>query len=160
MTAHVETRIVREHELRKRLELACIDAANADQDGPAIEHLNHRLLDAAHELGRVLIAGSEPARSMIDPDPPMSLSLEEVQIAHVRKVLAECDGNKSEAAKILGCDRRSLYRWLEKAGMHTTRKRERWHTRTDNASAAQAASSDRAFAQCEPSDYLASAGDR
>lgn len=43
------------------------------------------------------------------------LTLEEVQIRHVLEVLDQCKGNKSHAAKALGIDRRSVYRWLERA---------------------------------------------
>jgi len=33
---------------------------------------------------------------------------------YVRRVLAACGGNKGQAARILGFDRRSLYRRLER----------------------------------------------
>ncbi|MDN7135576.1 sigma-54-dependent transcriptional regulator [Pseudidiomarina terrestris] len=39
-------------------------------------------------------------------------SLQEVQERYVRQVLAETEGNKQRAAKILGVTRRTLYRWL------------------------------------------------
>jgi len=40
-------------------------------------------------------------------------TLQEVEQRYVRRVLAACSGNKSHAAKVLGIDRRSLYRRLE-----------------------------------------------
>lgn len=48
------------------------------------------------------------------PAEPM-LTLEEVQIRHVLAVFVACNGNKSQAAKVLGIDRRSVYRWIDKA---------------------------------------------
>lgn len=43
-------------EIRGRLEAAAKEAAAADQSGAEIEHMNHRVLEAAHELGRALNA--------------------------------------------------------------------------------------------------------
>ena len=48
--------------LRKQLDEACARAAAADQAGPEIEHLNHAILDAAHALGRWLVARQERDR--------------------------------------------------------------------------------------------------
>lgn len=52
-------------------------------------------------------------------------TIEQITLRHVRDVMIACDGNKSEAARTLGIDRRSLYRWLERAGLHTVRPRQR-----------------------------------
>lgn len=41
-------------------------------------------------------------------------SLEEVEMDYIRKVLAECEGNITAAAKVLGLHRRSLQRKLSK----------------------------------------------
>ncbi|MFC7158814.1 helix-turn-helix domain-containing protein [Pseudidiomarina halophila] len=53
------------------------------------------------------------------PDPQVSPAqgeawptLQEVQDRYVQQVLAETDGNKQRAAKILGVTRRTLYRWI------------------------------------------------
>lgn len=48
------------------------------------------------------------------PKPEDLPTLKEVELAHVAYVLQACEGNKSRAARILGIDRRSLYRRLEK----------------------------------------------
>jgi ActR/RegA family two-component response regulator len=50
-------------------------------------------------------------------DPPKSLqTLEALSYAHVRRVMAATDGNKSEAARILGISKPKLYRMLEAIG--------------------------------------------
>jgi two-component system response regulator HydG len=41
-------------------------------------------------------------------------SLQEVERRHIRRVLAATSGNKTQAAKVLGLDRRTLYRKLER----------------------------------------------
>ncbi len=42
------------------------------------------------------------------------VDLDTVKRAHVRFVLAACGGNRSLAARILGVDRKTLYRHLER----------------------------------------------
>lgn len=51
---------------------------------------------------------SEPAHEM---EPP---SLERVEWEHIQRILADCQGNISEAARLLGLHRRSLQRKLQK----------------------------------------------
>jgi transcriptional regulator with PAS, ATPase and Fis domain len=46
------------------------------------------------------------------------LSLEEVEKRHLVRVLKETKGNKVKAAKILGIDRRTLYRMAERFGLN------------------------------------------
>ena len=45
------------------------------------------------------------------------LTLEEVEKRHLVRVLKEMKGNKVKAAKILGIDRRTLYRMAERFGL-------------------------------------------
>jgi DNA-binding NtrC family response regulator len=47
---------------------------------------------------------------------PGGRSLEELERQYVRKLLAECDGNQSRVARILGINRRTLYRKLRRMG--------------------------------------------
>ncbi len=42
------------------------------------------------------------------------MSLDRVEWEHINRVLVECDGNVSEAARVLGLHRRSLQRKLAK----------------------------------------------
>lgn len=49
-----------------------------------------------------------------ESDPDQMLTLQELERRYIQAVLAAVDGNKSRAAKILGLDRRTLYRKLER----------------------------------------------
>jgi transcriptional regulator with PAS, ATPase and Fis domain len=49
--------------------------------------------------------------------PEAYLTLEEVEKRHLVRVLRETKGNKVKAAKILGIDRRTLYRMAERFGL-------------------------------------------
>jgi transcriptional regulator with PAS, ATPase and Fis domain len=60
--------------------------------------------------------GVGPAQSL-EPDGGALLTLEEVEKRHLVKVLKEAKGNKVRAAKILGIDRRTLYRMAERFGI-------------------------------------------
>ncbi len=58
-------------------------------------------------------ASIRTARAEAAPDDPGSLvSLAELELTHMRRVLHAVGGNKTLAARILGCDRRTLYRKL------------------------------------------------
>jgi DNA-binding NtrC family response regulator len=52
-----------------------------------------------------------------DPANDATLTLEEVEKRHLILVLKETRGNKVKAAKILGIDRRTLYRMAERFGL-------------------------------------------
>lgn len=45
-------------------------------------------------------------------EPVEMLTLEEVERRHVLRVLKACNGNRTDAAKVLGLDRKTLYRKL------------------------------------------------
>ena len=53
-------------------------------------------------------------------DPEELLTMEEVERRYVLRVLEAVGGNKRQAAKVLGFDRRTLYRKLDKYGVPTT----------------------------------------
>jgi DNA-binding NtrC family response regulator len=55
--------------------------------------------------------------SQVDQLDEVSLTLEEVEKRHLVRVLKETKGNKVKAAKILGIDRRTLYRMAERFGL-------------------------------------------
>ncbi|HEY1551662.1 MAG TPA: helix-turn-helix domain-containing protein [Kofleriaceae bacterium] len=49
---------------------------------------------------------------------PELLTLEEVERRHVLRVLEACHSNRTDAAKILGLDRKTLYRKLLRWGVN------------------------------------------
>ena len=61
--------------------------------------------------------GLERKLSHGDPANDATLTLEEVEKRHLILVLKETKGNKVKAAKILGIDRRTLYRMAERFGL-------------------------------------------
>ncbi len=50
----------------------------------------------------------------VTPPVPTAQSLARVEWEHIQRVLADCDGNLSQAARVLGIHRRSLQRKLSK----------------------------------------------
>jgi two-component system response regulator HydG len=74
------------------------------------------------------IAEFEPTKISLADTPEGMMTLDELHRRYVRRVLAVVKGNKTHAAKLLGIDRRSLYRRLKedpgrpaKPGEETTR---------------------------------------
>ena len=60
------------------------------------------------------IQSFEPNRFELDVTSPSELiTLDEMERRYVRQVLESVRGNKTHAARLLGIDRRSLYRRLE-----------------------------------------------
>ncbi|MBL9173612.1 MAG: response regulator [Verrucomicrobiales bacterium] len=57
------------------------------------------------------LEGRRPQREMVPPEVP---SLDRVEWEHIGRVLADCGGNISQAARLLGLDRRTLQRKLAK----------------------------------------------
>ena len=57
-----------------------------------------------HQSTRLVIAGDDPSEMV---------TLAEMERRYIRRVLEACGSNKTQAAKVLGIDRRSLYRRLE-----------------------------------------------
>ena len=45
-------------------------------------------------------------------------TLADAETEQIRRVLAAANGNKSRAARILGIERKTLYRKLERMGLH------------------------------------------
>lgn len=96
-----------------------------------LEHLVQRALvdlgglvdaDAVRRLAASVGADRDPVR----PDPGdgapaigSDLTLEELERLHIEAVLARCGGNKSRAARILGIERKTLYRKLQRYGIAT-----------------------------------------
>jgi two-component system response regulator RegA len=74
---------------------------------------------AAFEGPRGPEPGAVESNSEARPRPETVPSLARVEWEHINRVLAECDGNISQAARLLGIHRRSLQRKLAK---HPTRR--------------------------------------
>ena len=55
--------------------------------------------------------------ALTDPAPSDLNSLDEVRRRHVTQVLEHCNGNRTNAAKILHLDRKTLYRKLVRWGL-------------------------------------------
>jgi DNA-binding NtrC family response regulator len=87
-------------ELRNVVERACILSEN--------KILNERdLIDAIASTPGALEASAPPATQSSPANP-------DARRAHIEHVLQQVAGNKSAAAKLLGMNRRSLYRWLDR----------------------------------------------
>jgi len=63
------------------------------------------------------IRNSRRATTMSGSELPELLTLEEVERRHVLRILEACHGNRTDAAKILGLDRKTLYRKLLRWGV-------------------------------------------
>ncbi len=68
------------------------------------------------------LEGKEGPIKGSDTAPAFSLlsTLEEVERQHILRVLAEVNGHRGRAAKILGVDPKTLYRKLQRYGMRTS----------------------------------------
>jgi two-component system response regulator HydG len=68
------------------------------------------------------VAKSPATRALPEAcDPTAILPMDEVERRHVGQVLVALNGNKASAARLLGMDRRTLYRKLERWGLATAR---------------------------------------
>ncbi|MBA5876482.1 MAG: two-component system response regulator, partial [Nitrospira sp. CR1.2] len=83
--------------------------------------LSHGPLLLPEDLPEAIRADPDPSTmhkdSRGDADPEALLTLDEVEKRHLSRVLKETRGNKVKAAKILGIDRRTLYRMAERFGL-------------------------------------------
>jgi two-component system response regulator HydG len=65
------------------------------------------------------VTNHQPARIELHTSQPAEMiTLDEMERRYVRQVLASVNGNKTHAARVLGIDRRSLYRRLEVPSVH------------------------------------------
>jgi DNA-binding NtrC family response regulator len=69
------------------------------------------------DLPAHLTARAAPPGGASEPAPGALVSLDELTRQHLARVLAATGGNKKRAAEILGVDRRTLYRMLERFAM-------------------------------------------
>ena len=81
-----------------------------------LQHMMERLTILA-PLGKIDEAAIKEAIELTEPRDSASDTLADTEADHIRRVLAATGGNKSRAAKILGIERKTLYRKLERMGL-------------------------------------------
>ena len=81
-----------------------------------LQHLMERLCILAPS-GRVDAEAVRDALEAMSPGEVASETLADAEIEQIRRVLAATNGNKSRAARILGIERKTLYRKLERMGV-------------------------------------------
>ena len=81
-----------------------------------LQHMMERLTILAPG-GRIDQAAVRYAIEQMDSRDSASESLADTETEQIRRVLAATNGNKSKAAKILGIERKTLYRKLERMGL-------------------------------------------
>jgi transcriptional regulator with PAS, ATPase and Fis domain len=81
-----------------------------------MQHLIERLCILTPN-GRIDAAAVDAAIDAMQPKDRPSDSLADAEAEQIRKVLAAAGGNKSRAAKILGIERKTLYRKIERMGL-------------------------------------------
>jgi len=81
-----------------------------------LQHMMERLTILAPDA-RIDEAAVKQAIEQTDSRESVSESLADTEAEQIRRVLAATNGNKSRAAKILGIERKTLYRKLEKMGL-------------------------------------------
>jgi len=82
-----------------------------------IQHMIERLCILAQD-GRIDRGAVSGAIESMQPRQQSSESLADAEAEQIRKVLSAAEGNKSRAAKILGIERKTLYRKLERMGLN------------------------------------------
>jgi transcriptional regulator with PAS, ATPase and Fis domain len=81
-----------------------------------LQHMMERLTILAPG-GRIDAGAVRHAIEQMDSRDSASDSLADTEAEQIRRVLAATNGNKSKAAKILGIERKTLYRKLERMGL-------------------------------------------
>ena len=81
-----------------------------------LQHMMERLTILAPN-GRIDEAAVREAIELTEPRDSASDTLADTEADQIRRVLAATGGNKSRAAKILGIERKTLYRKLERMGL-------------------------------------------
>ena len=81
-----------------------------------LQHMMERLTILAPK-GRVDDVAVRQAVEQMDSRESASETLADTEADQIRRVLAAMNGNKSRAAKVLGIERKTLYRKLEKMGL-------------------------------------------
>lgn len=81
-----------------------------------LQHMMERLIILAPN-GRIDEHAVREAIEQMEPREPVGDTLADTEAEQIRRVLAATNGNKSRAAKILGIERKTLYRKLDRMGL-------------------------------------------
>ena len=81
-----------------------------------LQHMMERLTILAPQ-GKIDEPAVKEAIELTEPRDSASDKLADTEADHIRRVLSATGGNKSRAAKILGIERKTLYRKLERMGL-------------------------------------------
>jgi two-component system, NtrC family, response regulator HydG len=81
-----------------------------------LQHMIERLVIVTPQ-GRIDDSAVREAIELTEPRDTASESLADTEADQIRRVLAATGGNKSRAAKILGIERKTLYRKLERMAL-------------------------------------------
>jgi transcriptional regulator with PAS, ATPase and Fis domain len=81
-----------------------------------LQHMIERLTIVTPQ-GRIDDAAVREAIELTEPRDTASETLADTEADQIRRVLAATGGNKSRAAKILGIERKTLYRKLERMAL-------------------------------------------
>lgn len=81
-----------------------------------LQHMMERLTILA-PMGRIDETAVRQAIELMEPGEGGGETLADAESEQIRRVLAATNGNKSRAAKILGIERKTLYRKLERMGL-------------------------------------------
>ena len=66
------------------------------------------------------VDGAEAVRATLTHRPDVLVTVEEIERRHILMVLQSVKGHRTQASQILGLDRKTLYRKLERYGQHIT----------------------------------------
>jgi two-component system response regulator HydG len=91
---------------------------NCIERAVALTQFDHIGLDDLPERVAEAVAPRRPVATE-SGDPAVMLPMEQVERRHIEQVLSALGGNKASAARLLGMDRRTLYRKLERWGLHS-----------------------------------------
>ncbi|HNF98437.1 MAG TPA: helix-turn-helix domain-containing protein, partial [Pseudomonadota bacterium] len=94
-------------------------AAALQREGFEVETVAQAIDGTLIELRGVQIADlpphiALPSKGQGAPERPLARTLDEVERIHILRILDELDQNHTRAAEVLGIDRRTLYRKLDK----------------------------------------------
>jgi DNA-binding NtrC family response regulator len=102
--------------------LTILQQANWPGNVRELEHtIESAVIMASHEIilpDDLPIALRESVSVAATPEFPNLVTLEELEKQYLMRILNETRGNKTQAAKILGIDRRTLYRMAERFGLN------------------------------------------